>query len=181
MAQGDNKTIHIGSAYAYVTEFTGTMPTIEEMCVGTNLLGYIKSGCHLTYTETTYTEKDDMGIVSKTITTDEEASVKLGLITYNNTTLAKLSDRSTVTEKDGVRTLKLGGANKAKGTNYAICLHHPDPVDGSVHIQIAGRNTAGISLAFSTSAGTMVEPEFKAVPQDSDGTLIVITEEYKQA
>ena len=177
MAKRDNKTITLGSGKIYVSAYSDSMPNVETLCVDNNLLGYIKGGASLEYTEETYEEKDDLGYVSKIITTNEEAILKCGLLTWNGETLQKLVDRCKSTESAGKRTTKIGGAGNAQGGYYAICFLHEDKVDGNVWILIKGRNTAGATLTFSKDEGTVVEPEFKAMPHDDDGTLIELIEE----
>lgn len=177
MAKRDKSTITLGSGKIYLQAFSDTMPTVETLCVEANLLGYIKGGAALEYTEETYEEKDDLGYVSKIITTSEEAILKCGLLTWNGTTLKNLIDRCSSTEAAGKRTTKIGGAGNAQGGYYAICFAHEDKTDGNVWIMIKGRNTAGAMLTFSADEGTVVEPEFKALPHDDDGTLIELIEE----
>ena len=177
MAKRDKNTITLGSGKIYLTAFSETMPTVDTLCVPENLLGYIKGGAALEYTQETYEEKDDLGYVSKIITTNEEAILKCGLLTWNGETLQKLVDRCKSTESAGKRTTKIGGAGNAQGGYYAICFLHEDKVDGNVWILIKGRNTAGATLTFSKDEGTVVEPEFKAMPHDDDGTLIELIEE----
>lgn len=181
MGKRDNKTITIGSAVPYIMPYTDTIPEIDEICKDEFLLGYIKSGAAVEYTEETYEEKDDLGKVSKIITTTEDALVKLGLITWNGTSLQKLVDRCKVTESAGKRITKIGGAGNAQGKYYVLCLHHIDPVDGDLYVLIVGRNTAGFTLTLATDEGTLIEPEFKAMPQDEDGTLIQLIEELPAA
>ena len=48
-------------------------------------------------------------------------------------------------------------------------------------ILVRGRNTAGFTLTFAVDSGTVVEPEFKALPQDDKGTLITMIEEIPAA
>lgn len=177
MAKRDKDTITLGSGKIYLTAFSETMPTVDTLCVDENLLGYIKGGAALEYTQETYEEKDDLGYVSKIITTNEEAILKCGLLTWNGETLQKLVDRCKSTESAGKRTTKIGGAGNAQGGYYAICFLHEDKVDGNVWILIKGRNTAGATLTFSKDEGTVVEPEFKAMPHDENGTLIELIEE----
>lgn len=181
MGKRDNKTITIGSALPYLIPYADTVPTIDEICQEKNLLGYIKSGAAVEYTEETHVEKDDLGRVQKIVAIDEELIVKMGMITWNGNTLATLIDRCKVEEKDGKRITKIGGAGNAKNQYYVLCLHHVDPVDGDLWVLIVGRNTAGATLAFATDEGTMVEPEFKALPQDEDGTLCQLFEEIPAA
>lgn len=181
MAKRDKDTVTLGSGKIYLQTFSESMPTVDALCVESNLLGYIKGGASLEYTQETYEEKDDLGYVSKIITTNEEAALKCGLLTWNGTTLKKLLDRCSSTEASGKRTTKIGGAGNAQGGYYAICFHHEDKTDGDLWILIKGRNTAGATLTFATDAGTTVEPEFKALPHDSDGTLVELIEEIPTA
>jgi hypothetical protein len=130
-------------------------------------------------------EKDDFGTVRKVITTDEEAKVKLGLITWNGETLQNLIDRCSVTEETVTvqgtqrkyRVAKIGGVGNAQGGYYILILKHEDKIDGNVYIMLVGRNTAGASLKFANDAGTLVEPEFTAIPSDEAGTLIYMYED----
>lgn len=181
MPKRDNKTITLGSGKVYLVPYADAMPTVETICVDDNLLGYIKGGAALEYTQETYEEKDDLGYVSKIITTNEEALLKCGLLTWNGMTLKKIIDRCSSTEAAGKRTTKIGGAGNAQGGFYAICFFHEDKVDGNLWVLIKGRNTAGATLTFATDSGTVVEPEFKALPHDDDGTLIELIEEIPAA
>ena len=177
MAKRDKKTITLGSGKIYLQLFSDTMPTVDTLCKEENLLGYIKGGAALEYTQETYEEKDDLGFVSKIITTSEEALLRCGLLTWNGETLQKLIDRCKSTTASGKRTTKIGGQGNAQGGYYAICFLHEDKVDGNLWILIKGRNTAGATLTFAADAGTVVEPEFKALPHDDAGTLIELIEE----
>ena len=177
MAKRDKQTITLGSGKIYIQAFSDAMPTVDTLCNEDNLLGYIKGGAALEYTEETYEEKDDLGIVSKIITTSEEAILKCGLLTWNGETLTKLIDRCKTTTASGKRTTKIGGAGNAQGGYYAICFYHEDKTDGNLWVVIKGRNTAGASLTFAADAGTVIEPEFKAMPHDENGTLIELIEE----
>jgi len=177
MAKRDKDVITLGSGKIYVQAFAETLPTVDTLCVEENLLGHIKGGAALEYTQETYEEKDDLGLVSKIITTTEEALLRCGLITWNGATLQKLVDRCQVTEAAGKRTTKIGGAGNAQGGYYAICFFHEDKTDGNVWVMIKGLNTAGFTITFSSEEGTVVEPEFKALPHDDAGTLIQLIEE----
>ena len=181
MGKRDNKTITIGSALPYCMPYTDTLPTIDEICKDEYLLGYIKSGAAVEYSEEVHEEKDDLGRVSKLVAISEELILKMGLITWNGTILKQLIDRCKVTEEAGKRITKIGGAGNAQGKYYVICLHHPDPVDGDLWVMIVGRNTAGATLTLAMDEGTMIEPEFKALPQDEDGTLCTLTEQLPAA
>ena len=177
MAKRTPENITLGSGKVYITQYTGTMPDYKTMCVPANLLGHIKGGAELSYTEEVYEEKDDLGLVMKIITTSEEAILKLGLITWNGDTLQKLVDRCKSTTASGIRTVKIGGAGNAQGKEWALCFAHEDKADGNIWVLIRGKNSVGFTLAFSTEEGTKIEPEFKAMPQDAAGTLITLIEE----
>ena len=178
MAKRDKKTITLGSGKIFVMEYTSdAMPTVDTICVDENILGYIKGGAALEYTAEPYEEKDDLGTVSKIIVTDEEALLKCGLLTWNGETLKYLVDRCGVTEANGKRTTLIGGVGNAQGKDWVVCFKHEDAKDGNLWVLIRGQNTAGISLTFATDAGTVIEPEFKAMPQDDKGTLIQLIEE----
>lgn len=175
--------ITLGSGIPYIAEYDAEkgMPTVDEICVEKNRLGYCKGGAELSYTEETYEEKDDLGFVSKVITTSEEALLKLGLLTFNGNTVKNLADRCTVTEADGKRTIHIGGAGNSQGKEWVVCFKHEDKKDGNLWVLIRGRNTAGFTLTFAADSGSVVEPEFKALPQDDKGTLITLIEEMDAA
>lgn len=140
MAKRDKEVITLGSGKIYIQAYADTMPTVETLCIEDNLLGYIKGGAALEYTEETYEEKDDLGYVSKIITTNEEALLRCGLLTWNGNTLKNLIDRCKTTETAGKRTTKIGGAGNSQGGYYAVCFAHEDATDGNLWIMIKGRN-----------------------------------------
>lgn len=173
----DPDKITLGSGKAYIMEYKDSMPEVAAICVDDNLLGKIQGGAELTYTTETHEERDDLGTVAKVVITAEEAILKLGLITFNGNTLAKLADRCKVTEAAGKRTLHIGGAGNAQGKEWVICFAHEDKVDGNIWVMVRGANQAGLTLTYAVDAGTKVEPEFKALPCDDAGTLITYIEE----
>jgi hypothetical protein len=177
MAKRSKDTITVGTATAYLMVVEDTMPTKDDLFKEENRVGWSEGGAAVEYTEETSEIKDDLGRVSKVVTVSEEALVKLGLITWNGTTLQQLIDRCTVTDAEGVRTVKIGGAGNAQGKYYALGLHHVDKKDGDLWVIIKGRNTAGVTLTFATDEATKLEPEFKAMPHDEDGTLVEFIEE----
>lgn len=181
MAKRDRKTITLGSGEIFVSQFNDAMPEVDTICTDENRLGYIKGGASLEYTQETYEEKDDLGYVSKIITTTEDAILRCGLLTWNGETLQKLIDRAKVTTDSGRRITRIGGAGNAQGGHYVICFRHTDKTDGNLWVLIKGQNTAGFTLTFAADAGTVVEPEFKAMPHDEAGTLIQLIEETEAA
>lgn len=181
MAKRDKETITLGSGNLLVKEYTDKMPAYTEFKDTDDLLGRISGGATLEYKGTWYTAKDDTGKVTKTIITDEEATLKSGVLTWNGTTLTKLCSTARVTEEGGVRTVKIGGVGNHDGKSYALCFHHIDPADGDVWVVIRGVNQNGFSMSFVKDKETVIDAEFKCLPQDNEGTLIQYVEQMGTA
>lgn len=177
MAIDGKEKIVLGSGILFCTEFSGTIPENATIETDANRLGYIQGGASLEYKPTFYEAKDDMGMVSKIIITDEEATLKSGIMTWNGKTLEKLSSTARVTEAAGVRTVKIGGVGNDNGKKYVIHFLHEDPSDGDIRVTIVGQNQAGFTLGFVKNKETVIDAQFKAQPQDNEGTLIKYTEE----
>lgn len=179
MSKRTEQTITLGSGEAFIAEYDATegMPDVETLCVDENRLGWIQGGAELTYTAEPYEEKDDLGMVSKVVVNEENATLKLGLLTWNGNTLTKLADRCKVTEAAGKRTIHIGGAGNAQGKEWVVCFYQNDPKDGKLWVLIRGTNQAGLTLTFAKDAASKIEPEFKAMVQDDSGTLITVIEE----
>lgn len=181
MAENVEK-IRLGSGKLYCMEFTGTLPEISAICVAKNRLGYIQGGATLEYKPSFYEAKDDLGYVSKSILTEEEVTLKSGVLTWNGATLEKLCSTARVTEDKSkkLRTVKIGGAGNANGKKYVLCFHHSDKIDGDVWIMIVGTNQNGFDIAFLKDKETVIDAEFKALPGDKEGTLVTFIEETEK-
>ena len=173
----DGEKIVLGSGYLYCTEYTGTIPENTIIETEENLLGYIQGGASLEYKPSFYTAKDDLGIVSKTVITSEEAVLKSGVMTWNGNTLTKLCATARVTEMEGVRTVKIGGIANNDGKRYVLRFVHKDAQDGDIRVTIVGQNKAGFTFAFSKDKETVINVEFSALSIDSQGTLVIYDEE----
>lgn len=178
----DGERIVLGSGYLYISEFdskTKAIPTNEEIEKDENLLGLIQGGAEVTYKPSYYEAKDDMGKVSKTILTEEEATLKSGIMTWCGKTLEKLCETARVNEDKvkKIRTVKIGGVGNATGKKYVIHFVHKDETDGDIRVTIVGNNQAGFSFAFAKDKETVIDAEFKAAPQDKEGTLILYEED----
>lgn len=175
MAEATTPTrITLGSGNLYIKLFEGTVPELDTITTTENMLGYISGGATLEYKPEFYEAKDDLGRVSKTIITSEEATLKSGIMTFNGNVLNKLCDTARVSEDTEKHTRKvlIGGINNAKQERYVIVFEHIDKIDGNIWVVIVGQNQSGFSLAFAKDKETVIDAEFKALPQDDDGTLI---------
>ena len=176
----DAEVITLGSGDLMIKEYTDTMPTYSEFNAETDLLGRIQGGATLEYKGTWYEAKDDTGKAVKVIVTDEEALLKSGILTWNGKTLEKLCSTARVTEENGKRIVKIGGVGNHNGKSYAICFHHTDKTDGDIWVVVRGVNQSGFSLAFAKDKETVIDAEFKCLPQDDEGTLIQYVEEMTE-
>lgn len=173
----DAQVITLGSGNLLCKEYTDIMPEYTDFDDEADLLGRIQGGATLEYSGEWYEAKDDTGKVVKTIITEEEATLKSGICTWNGKTLTKLCSTARVTESNGVRIVKIGGVGNYDGKSYAMCFHHIDPVDGDVWLVIHAVNQGGFSLAFTKDKETVIDAEFKCLPQDDEGTLIQYVEQ----
>ncbi len=175
----EKKRIILGSGKLYHKEFTGEIPSDEEIEQDENLVGLIKGGATSEYKPEFYTAEDDLGLVSKDILTKEEALIKSGIMTLNGNKLAALTPTARVsTSEDGKRRIvKIGGATNNNGKKYVIRFLHEDKEDGNIRLTIVGKNEAGWSLAFAKDKETVVDAEFRAKPHDKEGTLVIYDEE----
>ena len=163
------------------TKPSGRSKSPDDAVVETedNRLGHIKGGAEIEYAPEFYEAKDDMGKVSKVIITEEEATLKSGIMTWCGTTLEKLCQTARVTEDKakGIRTVKIGGIGNATGKKYLLRFVHKDTQDGNIRVTIVGNNQAGFTIAFAKDSETVIDAEFKAQPMDKEGTLILYTED----
>ncbi len=173
------EVITLGSGDLMIKEYSETMPSYTDFDVETDLLGRIQGGATLEYKGEWYEAKDDTGKVAKTIITEEEATLKSGIITWNGKTLAQLCSTARVSEANGIRTVKIGGVGNHDGKSYALCFHHTDKIDGDIWVVVRAVNQGGFSLAFAKDKETVIDAEFKCLPQDEEGTMITYHEEIQ--
>lgn len=180
----NKESIVLGSGDLYCTEFQGTdtaIPADDVIETEDSRLGHIKGGAEIEYAPEFYEAKDDMGKVSKVIITEEEATLKSGIMTWCGTTLEKLCQTARVTENEGKRTVKIGGVGNATGKKYLLRFVHKDEQDGNIRVTVVGNNQAGFTIAFAKDSETVIDAEFKAQPMDKEGTLILYEEDMDAA
>ena len=170
--------IVLGSGKTYIMEYSGTVPENEAIETESNLLGLIQGGATLEYTPTVYEAKDDLGLVSKEVLTDETAVFKTGIVTWDGETVKKLCSTARITEDTAkhTRTTKIGGIGNYQRTKYIVRFVHEDNTDGDIRVTLIGYNNAGISLTWTKDKETVVNAEFKGTVMDETGTLVQIDE-----
>jgi len=173
----EQKVITIGSATAYIAEFNGTLPDVSTICVDSNRFGYTKNGATVKYEQTTQTVTDDLGLLKKTILSEDSATIQLGMFGWNGKTIEKIVSTASSSEADGKRTTQIGGVNNDDGKRYVLCLHHEDAQDGDCWWMGVGKNTEGLELAYSQTDGTVAQPTFACEPYDDSGHLLKYIEE----
>lgn len=178
--------IVLGSGKLYIDEAVAavgggyTIPSDATLEVSSKLIGWIQGGATLEYTPTFYEAKDDLGMVSKKYLTEEEAILKSGVMTWNADTLTKICSTArdvTPSAETSKKIIKIGGIGNFDGKNYVVRFVHEDPVDGDIRITIVGSNESGFEMSFAKDKETVINAEFKAVPNDTDGTLVIYEEE----
>lgn len=170
--------IPLGSGKLYCTEYAKGKPIPDDATIETedNLLGWIQGGASLEYKPKFYEATDDLGYVKKTIITDEDVTLKSGVLTWNGNTLMRVSSTARVTESGGKRTVKIGGLSNYSNQLYVIRFVHSDKEEGDIRITVVGNNQAGFTLKFAKDKETVVDAEFKAAPLDKEGTLVIYEE-----
>lgn len=159
--------IILGSGHAYVVEASNSVTLAGDATVATintfvntyatsaNLIGHIKGGATLTYSYTTYIEKDDFAEIQKTKTTDETVQLSFGLIDYKTGLLDKLiATASTEDGSNGEELTRIGGIDNDNGKSYYVIFVHEDAADSDVICIVKGKNIAELSAAFTNDAGT---------------------------
>ena len=179
--------IVLGSGKVFITEFTGSsIPEDATIETTANQLGAVKGGASVEYTPSFYTAKDDLGTVTKSRLTEEEAKLSCGVMTLDGDTFSKICSTARVTttaatqSAAGKKTVKIGGAGNDDGKKYVIRFLHEDDEDGDIRLTIIGRNEAGFTMSFKQDEETVLDLEFAAHPHDTDGTLILYEEEIPQ-
>lgn len=175
------KRIVLGSGSLYFMIFAGSLPSLSDICTEDNRFSHVKNGASLEYTKETITEKDDLGLVQKTAMQTEDATLKVGLMTFCGDTLTHLGEtiRSAESTETGKTLTKIGGISQADDTSYVWCFHHKDTKDGDIWLLMVGKNSAGCTIGFKPDGASVIDAEIKAEPADDEGTLVYYYEEDK--
>ena len=176
----NSEKIVLGSGKLYIAPYTDGDAIPDDATIETddNLLGYIQGGASIKYEPTFYDVEDDLGYVKETFLTKEDVTLSSGILTWDGVTLQKLCSTARVsTSTDGrTRTVKIGGINNFENKAYIIRFVH---ANNGTRTTIVGSNKAGFEFAYAPDKETVVNVEFKAKSQDTEGTLITYTEQIE--
>lgn len=179
----DAKKIILGSGKLYLKLFTEYITDVKaiitELKDDENLLGLISGGASLEYKPDFTTVEDDLALMSKTVLTKEEVTLKSGVMTWNGRTLESLCATARCNEDrpNGLRITKIGGIGNQNRKMYVLLFVYEDDQDGNSYVIIVGNCQAGFTIAFDKDKATVIDAEFLAKPLDSDGTKVIYAEE----
>lgn len=175
-----NEQIVLGSGDLYVMAYEGsTIPSDAEIETQANRIGYIKGGASLEYKPTELEIRDDSNTLIKRFTTGEEITFKSGILTWDLSTLNKLSQAAGYSDTNNVRTLRLGNKGVKEMKQFVIHFVHTKSDNNTVKVTLVGTASNGFSLSFTKDAETVIDAEFKAISHDSNGTQLIIAESYE--
>lgn len=170
------KKYTLGSGHVHLEVFTGALPeNWNEFFKSTdNLIGRIKGGCELEYSTEKFSDSDDLGYVKIDDITEENVTMRTGVMTWNAENLEKLCSTARVTNNsDGTITIKIGGLANQNDARYVIGFEHKNK---DIRVVIVGKNTEGFSLTFAQDSVTVIDAVFTAEAQDNEGTLIMMND-----
>lgn len=196
MAETDKnelKRIPLGSGNIYAALFETSLQglvdnsipdLIKTVVKKDNMIGKVSGGASLEYKPTFKTFEDDLGTVSRTIMTEDEATLKGGICTWNGNTLKRLCSTARVIEDESnnLRIVKLGGVGNYDGKLWCIVFVNEDKDYGKSYLIIVGNNQKGITIGFEKDKETVIDPEFAAQACDDEGTKVIYVEklDYSQ-
>lgn len=168
--------IKLGSGDLYIMDFDSTMPEYIDIEKEENRVAHIEKGATIAYSCEWKEVEDSKGAVVASFLTKEEVKFNSGLLSWNGATLAKLCQTARITETATIRTVKIGGS-KAVTKYYVIHFVHTKQDGTKIRCTIKGKNQAGFEFAFEKENPCVLNAEFKAFAHDSEGTLLLFSEE----
>lgn len=168
-------SIILGSGKIFMTVYDGAaIPADAVIEEAKNEIGAIQGGATIEYSNEFYEAKDDLGRYTVKMMTVENASMKCNFITWNGETILYLCQTAEKTEAADKVTIKIGGIGRFADKRYVIRFLHENKAKGNVRVTIVGSNQGGMTLTFAKDKETLLPAEFKAVPNDEEGTLIIL-------
>ncbi|WGX77590.1 hypothetical protein QJS64_20230 (plasmid) [Paraclostridium bifermentans] len=150
----DKNEIMLGSGEIYMMEFTGEkIPEHATLEVDENNVGYCNSGFKIDYKPKKYDVKNQYGRVVKSFITDEQISVKTGIITWDLDKLALLSTaKITEDAEKKIKKLTFGGGGSLK----TVLLRFVHDENGKkLRFTMIGQGGNGFGLDFGDKETTI--------------------------
>lgn len=168
--------IVLGSGKLYATTYQpGTViGSLADYCIEDNRLGLIQGGAEISYTPTVYEVKDDLNVIYKRFITAEEATLKSGILTWNLDALNNFIGNKTYTIVGDNKVMKLGGNGAREMDEYLVVFCHEFRNHDKIYVGMAATNDAGLTLNFLPDRETVVDAEFRAISNDSNGCILII-------
>ncbi|MBE6984309.1 MAG: hypothetical protein E7434_01605 [Ruminococcaceae bacterium] len=174
------ETASLGSGYCYLVEVAADTSVLAAdlvaLATDANKIGETSKGATLTYSGDTHEESDDHGLVTRVITTKETVELDLGVFTWGLDTLKNLASTARIEKEGDYDVLKIGGLGKDNGKRYVVIFKQVDAELGDLYVAMIATNTAGLALAFARDNVTKLQPKFRALPCDKEGTLVKMFE-----
>jgi hypothetical protein len=182
---GNTEQVVMGAGRWYLKPYAaGDELNLEELCVEANLLGYTQGGATVTYTPTTYTIEDDIGMVKRTFMTTANARMKTGLLTFDIESLAALLSVGQLTQNtEGNKTvLKLGGG-RAELKRFMVAFEYEKDAEKGLYIRVGmiATNTAAMEFAFTKEKETVPDIEFTGGTNGKDDVILTFEEDIAPA
>ena len=175
----NSEEIILGSGDTYICEYSGVIPEDSVIETDANRVGNTKGGASVEYSATSQTVKDDLGRVSKTVTTEETVKFKTGMITWSPAYIKALiaTARIDETTKPGHRLIKIGGLANQNKKKYLFRFVHTRQDGRKLRCTITGKNTGTLTLAFNNENPSTIDSEITADTLDKEGTLVIFDNE----
>lgn len=150
----DKNEIMLGSGEIYMMEFTGDkIPEHATLEADENNVGYCNSGFKIDYKPKKYDVKNQYGRVVKSFITDEQISVKTGIITWDLDKLALLSTAEITEDAEKkIKKLTFGGGGSLK----TVLLRFVHDENGKkLRFTMIGQGGNGFGLDFGDKETTI--------------------------
>lgn len=158
----------------------GSKAFYDALEVDANQIGHISGGCSLEYKATWTRVKDDYKVTVKQFITDEDVTLKSGVLAWNGDVLEMLcaTARKVEQDADGITLYKFGGIENSNGKTYFIHFRHRRDDNTYIRVTIIGLCESGFTLAFDPEKETIIDATFSAQGNTNDkGTLVYYSEQ----
>lgn len=180
---GEKERVVMGAGKWYAKEYESGAIDPETLCTDENLIGWTQGGATVTYTPTTYTIEDDIGMVRRTFQTKADAEMKTGLLTFTIKSLSALMSVGAISETaasstaEGKVTLKLTGGKTSLKRFVIGFVYEDDDTKLKTYVCMVATNIAPLTLTFAKDKETVVDLTFKGESNGTDDVVLTIIEE----